>query len=172
VINDAYRHCGLYAGSGWRTVRDRGRIRHGAAAVSLILESRESMKDAAGGRTGECSKAHQRATRRRSRGGVPRGLAATWLAQACDQLGQRNVDRSGGARGAATGCAGAIVSSVYGHLAESFSVGPLCRWRDAFVGPNDWPARRGAGQRSGIVAARGTERRNRSSPYAPTTRAW
>jgi 3-oxoacyl-[acyl-carrier-protein] synthase II len=134
LVNAAYRSCGLYDGdvAGEPFTRGGG-LATGCGAVTLVLESGESM---------------------RARGGTlaPRGVLRAWASAASLREGRDEVDSVGrvirglgsprhvvgsangtwvdraeaaALRQAARAGAPAVVSSLYGHIAETFSVGPL-----------------------------------------------
>lgn len=125
VINNAYQHCGLYTGRDGCApfAGERGFVT-GSASVTFILESRSSMEQRGAKPWGRVLAS---AT---ARGGKP-GDA---VHEVMDQLGNPNfvlssangtwIDRaeSAGLRK----CDGEkVISSLYGHFAESFSATPL-----------------------------------------------
>jgi 3-oxoacyl-[acyl-carrier-protein] synthase II len=159
VINEAYRHCGLYVGSGGAPFAAEGGFVTGAAGVSLILESRESMEGRGGrahGRMMEGASARPRDTDRveacrevLQQLGSPKHVISsangTWI----DRTELAALRRC---------CAGAVVSSVYGHLAESFSVGPLLSLAGTLLSGRMIGLRGGGlADVAGLSAARGTE---------------
>jgi len=126
VINDAYRHCGLYHGTGAAPFSAEGGFVSGAGGVALILESRESVERRGGKILGRVLQGAAARPRNGDRIGA--------CLQVLEQLGApRHVITSANgtwvdrAELAALRrcCAGATVTSAYGHVAESFSVGPL-----------------------------------------------
>jgi len=158
VINDAYRHCGLYAGSGGAPFATEGASSREPRRFISSWRVANRWKDAAGGRMAGCSKAH-----RLGRGWLiawrrARSLAATRIAQARDQLGQRNVDRSHRARGAAT-----VLRRRGGCRRFVGILRIVQRWTPAVAGGHSLSGRmiglRGGGLAdvAGLSAARGTE---------------
>jgi 3-oxoacyl-[acyl-carrier-protein] synthase II len=128
VIDDAYRSCGLYGGpeSSAPFAGERGFVA-GSAAVALILESRDSMERRAGARAygrvmggayGRASANDRLEPYRRvfETLGSPRHVISsangTWIDRA-ELAALRRY------------CEGALLSSVYGHVPETFSTGPL-----------------------------------------------
>ena len=132
VINAAYGHCGTYAGpEGSMPFADEGGFTTGSAAVAWILESRQSLDERGGGRVrgrvldGASSRAC-------GSGGGSGGVGAardvlrrlgpsshvissangTWVDRA--ELAAVRREREG-----------AVVSSISGHVPETFSCGPL-----------------------------------------------
>ena len=175
VINDAYRHCGLYAGSGGAApfaAEGHGFVT-GAAAVTFILESRDAAQ----------SRGRHAATAWSSMApppapihGDPSAAARQVLTAAPvpaprHQLRQRHPDRPRRARRAPpTPAAGATVSSIYGHVAESFSVtrsspSPPPSSPAASRPPRRWPSI----QPPAHPRHRHTKFPTPSSPSAPTT---
>jgi 3-oxoacyl-[acyl-carrier-protein] synthase II len=126
VINDAYRHCGLYAGQGGAPFQSEGGFVTGAAGVALILESRDSMERRGGRAHGRVLEGASARPREADRVGACRQVLEQ-LKSPRHVISSANgtwVDR---AELAALQCCceGAVVSSIYGHVAESFSAGPL-----------------------------------------------
>jgi 3-oxoacyl-[acyl-carrier-protein] synthase II len=160
VINAAYRQCGAYGGreASAPFAGERG-FTTGSAAVALILESSESMA-ARGGRA-----------RGRVIGGAssraPGGDGSTAARAVLRQLGEAravlssaNGTRVDRAELAAIRreCAGAVVSSVGGHVPETFSCGPLIGLAGTLLtGRAIRLIGEGLDGVSGVAAARGDE---------------
>ncbi|HEX8523795.1 MAG TPA: beta-ketoacyl synthase N-terminal-like domain-containing protein, partial [Tepidisphaeraceae bacterium] len=127
LINGSYNQCGVYARDGVGGPFDGGKgFVAGAGAVTLILESRESMEKRGGrawGRIGRTASA-------RTVAGAPVEATARVLeelghpAQIVTSANSSWVDRAELLGIRQTGRQ-ATVSSVYGHVAESFSVMPM-----------------------------------------------
>jgi 3-oxoacyl-[acyl-carrier-protein] synthase II len=128
VINATYRNCGLYVGrEGSAPFGGAKGFVTGAAAVAIILESRESME-------GRGGRAHARVLDGAASRGGPGDSAATAQRAVLERLkgpayviSSANgtwVDRAELA-GIRRACPGAVVTSAYGHAAETFSTGPL-----------------------------------------------
>jgi 3-oxoacyl-[acyl-carrier-protein] synthase II len=131
TVNAAYRHCGVYAGANAAAPFTRGDgFASGCGAVTFILESARSLQ-ARGGRArgvvlaaasaapGEGGEAAA-ADRVLAELGDPRHVLAsangTWIDRV-ESAALRHSARRAGHR--------AVVSSPYGHLAETFSVNAL-----------------------------------------------
>jgi 3-oxoacyl-[acyl-carrier-protein] synthase II len=161
VINAAYGHCGVYAGAERSTpfAGEHGFVA-GGAAVALILESGESLASRGGGRVrgrvldGAASRACSGDRTGAVRDGLRRLGAAghvissangTWV----DRAELAAVRRERG---------GAVVSSVYGHVPETFSCGPLIGLAGVLLtGRMVRLVGDGLAGHSGVVAARGDE---------------
>lgn len=127
IVNAAYGHCGLYApnNAGAAFTKADG-FAVGAGAVTLLLESAESLQ-----RRGGKPRARVAAVA----GGVIRGDSAVgdWM-QLLETIGPSDavissanhtwIDRLESAA-LARSAPGAAVSAMYGHFPELFSVGPL-----------------------------------------------
>ena len=132
VVNAAYGHCGLYAGSGaiGAAPREQKGFVTGSAAVTFVLESRAAAEKRGGavahgqivscaagrGRANETVESAARVLGELSEAGdVPAVLSSacgTWVDRA-EAAAVRHALPS------------AIVSSIYGHVAEHFSATPL-----------------------------------------------
>jgi 3-oxoacyl-(acyl-carrier-protein) synthase len=136
VINDAYKHCGLYAEAGGAApFAAPGGFTTGSAAVALILESRDSIERRGGGRargrvlggasaqavSGDPMEAYHRVL---ARWGSPRQVISSANGTWVDRAEAAALRRY---------CAGATVSSIYGHVAEAFSCGPLLAMAGALL---------------------------------------
>ncbi|HTL30923.1 MAG TPA: beta-ketoacyl synthase N-terminal-like domain-containing protein, partial [Tepidisphaeraceae bacterium] len=122
IINQAYRHCGLYAGD---TSAENGFV-VGAGAVTLVLESRESLEPRGAkslGRIEQCASRRFKQSEAidatievlrelRDPQNVITSANNTW------------IDRTESAAIGRASC-GAAARSLYGAIAETFSVGPL-----------------------------------------------
>jgi 3-oxoacyl-[acyl-carrier-protein] synthase II len=160
VINDAYRHCGLYACSGGAPFATEGGFVTGAGAVSFILESRESMQARGGRARGRVLEGATARPRDGDRVEACREVLAQ-LKSPTHVISSANgtwVDRTELAALRRCRGDGAVVSSVYGHLAESFSVGPLLALAGTLL-TGRMMALRGGGLAdvAGLSAANGTE---------------
>jgi 3-oxoacyl-[acyl-carrier-protein] synthase II len=158
LINQTYAHCGLYAGAdrAGPFAGENGFVA-GAGAVSLILESRAAFEARGGkargrfldastcrGTTGEPARAAEQVlTELKRPGHVITSANATWV----DRAELAGVRRA---------CPGATVSSVYGHVAESFSATPLLGLAAALL-TGRLPRLRGGGEVNGLSAATGAE---------------
>jgi 3-oxoacyl-[acyl-carrier-protein] synthase II len=162
VINDAYRHCGLYVGSGGAPFAAEGGFVTGAGAVSFILESRESMQARGGARAhGRVLEGASARPREGDRIQACRDVL-TQLKSPTHVISSANgtwVDRSELAALRRSCPAGTVVSSIYGHLAESFSVGPLLALAGTLL-TGRMMALRGGGLAdiAGLSAANGNEK--------------
>jgi 3-oxoacyl-[acyl-carrier-protein] synthase II len=126
LVNRAYRHCGVGSLEGCAPFSAQTGFVTSAGAAIFILESRESMQQRGGrarGRvdaTAACSGDRSKAID--SLGWVLEELKrpANILSSACgtwiDRAESAAIRRSGNAR---------LVSAIYGHIAEAFSVSPL-----------------------------------------------
>jgi 3-oxoacyl-[acyl-carrier-protein] synthase II len=159
LVNEALRHCGLGSPDGCAPFSGEKGFVTGAGAVIFILESRESL-DGRGGRargrvdaTFACS--GDRSQTIESLGCVLRGLKdpANVLSSACgtwiDRAEAAAIRHSDGVR---------LVSAIYGHMAESFSVSPLVGL-GAVLFSGKMPSLLGGGWKDdrGIRVARGDE---------------
>lgn len=161
VINDAYRHCGLYACSGSAPFAAGGGFVTGAGAVSFILESGESMQARDGRARGRVLEGATARPRDGDRVEACREVLVQ-LKSPTHVISSANgtwVDRTELAALRRCCGEGAVVSSVYGHLAESFSVGPLLALAGTLLSGR-MMALRGAGLAnvSGLSPATGTEK--------------
>jgi 3-oxoacyl-[acyl-carrier-protein] synthase II len=159
IINDAYRHCGLYTGSGGAPFAAETGFVTGAAAVSFILESR----DAAQARGARPHGLVLEGASARPHPGDPSAAARNVLTQLQSPrnvISSANGTRIDRAELAALrrACPGATVSSIYGHVAESFSVTPLLAIAATLLSGR-LPALRGAAldPASGLIPATGIE---------------
>jgi 3-oxoacyl-[acyl-carrier-protein] synthase II len=126
LVNEAYRHCGVGAVEGCPAFAAESGFVTGAGAVIFVLESRRSMEQRGG-------KARARIEATAVHSGDPAKAAqslesilgalhdpANILSSACgtwvDRAEATAIRRSRGAR---------LVSSIYGHIAETFSASPL-----------------------------------------------
>jgi 3-oxoacyl-[acyl-carrier-protein] synthase II len=138
LVNETYRHCGVYAGKdGGAPFGGANGFATGCGAVTLILESRASMDArafiAAGGsprgKIESCASAASFREKRaevdltarvlRDLGSPPSVISSangTWIDRS-EAAALRLVSRD-------AGCV-PTVSSIYGHVAETFSAGPL-----------------------------------------------
>jgi len=126
VVCDAYRHCGMATAGGALPFTGETGFVSGAGAVMLILESRESMERRGGRARGKILRTAATFGDREqiieSAQDVLKGLGnpghiissahGTWI----DRAEGSAIRRVGGAR---------VVASIYGHIAETFSVSPL-----------------------------------------------
>ena len=134
LVNAAYRHCGLYAGADAADPFSRGAgFVTGGGAVTLVLESDRSMQargpaakprgvveacaSAAsfGERRQEIALAEQVLRELGNPASVITSANGTWIDRV-EAAALRQVARSG---------AKPVVTSLYGYIAETFSVGPL-----------------------------------------------
>ena len=126
LVNDAYRHCGAGAATEGSPpfAGERG-FTSGAGAVTLILESRESIERRGGRARGRIeSTAAARGVRSDVVETISRVLAelnhpAHVLSSACGTW----IDRAEAAAIRRSGAHG--MSAIYGHIAETFSASPL-----------------------------------------------
>jgi 3-oxoacyl-[acyl-carrier-protein] synthase II len=122
VINQAYRHCGLYRGDG---PAESGFV-VGAGAVTLVLESRESLERRGGKSLGRIeSNASRRFAPSDAIDATIEVLHALKDPQSVMSSSNNTwIDR---AESAAIRRANpnASVSALYGRIAETYSVGPL-----------------------------------------------
>jgi 3-oxoacyl-[acyl-carrier-protein] synthase II len=127
VINSAYQSCGLCSApeGGAPFVAETGFVA-GSAAVTLILESRDSMQARSGKSHG---RVFQGASARRQNddpSAAPRQVLAQLDSprQVISSANSTWIDRAelAAIRRAAPG---ALITSIYGHAAESFAAGPL-----------------------------------------------
>jgi 3-oxoacyl-[acyl-carrier-protein] synthase II len=147
TVNAAYRHCGLYAGDfaeGAAGPFERGAgFVTGCGAVTLVLESRESMRARGAsvpprGTIEACASASSFGERREEIDSAARVLRAlgnlaavvssangTWLDRVEAGALRHAAPRNGSRRGSSESPCPTLVSSMYGHMAETFSVGPL-----------------------------------------------
>jgi 3-oxoacyl-[acyl-carrier-protein] synthase II len=181
IVNAAYRHCGLYAGDGVGAAapfeRGAGFVT-GCGAVTLVLESRESMRSRGSdapprGTVGAWASASSFGEGREeieSAAGVLRELGdpaavissanGTWV----DRV-EAAALRHAGSRGDSSSSAPrrTVVSSLYGHVAETFSVGPLAAVAAVLLtgklpalfgpGPNGPKGEPGGARASGLARA-------------------
>jgi 3-oxoacyl-[acyl-carrier-protein] synthase II len=162
LVNSAYRHCGLYAprAGGCAPFGGESGFVAGAGAVALVLESRESIERRGGGGGGggkprarierTAAASGDRAKAIDSIGRVLRALGSpenlissasgTWI----DRAEAAAIRRCDSVR---------LVTSVYGHAAETFSASPLAgiaavllsgKWPRLVGGAWDQPGARGA----------------------------
>jgi 3-oxoacyl-[acyl-carrier-protein] synthase II len=159
IINDAYRHCGLYTSEGNAPFASEAGFVTGAASVSFILESRDAV-EARGGRAYGVVLEGASA---RSQPGDPTAAARQVLSQlhaprhVITSANGTRVDRTELAA-LRLACPGATVSSMYGHVAESFSVTPLLGIAATLLSGR-LPALRGGAidRTTGLAAATGAE---------------
>ncbi len=128
VVNEAYRHCGLAAaGAGGVPFGNERGFTIGAGAVLLVLESREQMQRRGGRARGRIDATAGAASAQRSG-------AIEAAAQVLEELGEVGhvmssacgtwVDRAEAAA-IRRGGGNAVVSTMCGHVAETFSATPL-----------------------------------------------
>ena len=127
VINQAYRHCGLYAGPNGTAQADRSAgFVVGAGAVTLVLESRESLDRRGGKALGRVACSSSR--RFRSSEALDATLQVLHElhdpARVISSANNTWVDRSESAAIRRVN-PNAVAFSLYGSIAETFSVGPL-----------------------------------------------
>jgi 3-oxoacyl-[acyl-carrier-protein] synthase II len=127
LVNASYAHCGLYSVSGSSSpFSDALGFSTGAAAVTFVLESRKSMEE----RSARPWARVLGGSSCRATGGSPVGAAEHVLAEMGHPrqlIGSANgtwIDRAELAAIRQTDRP-TLVSSVYGHVAESFSATPL-----------------------------------------------
>jgi 3-oxoacyl-(acyl-carrier-protein) synthase len=126
VVCDAYRHCGMAAAAGALPFTGESGFVSGAGALTLILESRESMERRSGKARGQI---HQTAAAFGNRQQIIESAqhVLEGLGNPANVISSAHgtwIDRAERAAIRHVGGAG-IVSSIYGHIAEAFSVGPL-----------------------------------------------
>jgi 3-oxoacyl-[acyl-carrier-protein] synthase II len=161
IINQSYRACGQYVGvDGGAPFSSVNGFVTGASAVTWILESRAAM-EARGGRphgrvlggaSSRLLKGDQIATCRHvltqldSPTQIVTSANGTWI----DRAELAAICRS---------CEGATVSSIYGHVAESFSAGPLLGLSAALISQK-LPRLRGqdASEFKTLISATGDEK--------------
>jgi 3-oxoacyl-[acyl-carrier-protein] synthase II len=160
VVNATYGHCGKYGGQhASMPFAGEGGFTTGSAAVALILESAESM----GGRGGRArGRALDGASSRAN--GVDRSAAAAAVLRQLGSvravLSSANGTRVDRAELAAIRreAEGATVSSVAGHVPETFSCGPLIGLAGTLLtGRAIRLVGGGLAEVSGVTAARGDE---------------
>ena len=126
IVRDAHRHCGQAAQSGGAPFLFQNGFVMSPAGVTLIIESRREVE-----RRGGRARARIEAV---SQAYGPRALASRSVARVMEQLGEpKNVISSACGcwidRAEAVGLRHAgrerVVSSIYGHVAETFSAGAL-----------------------------------------------
>jgi hypothetical protein len=126
LVNDAYRHCGVKAVAGGPAFATESGFVAGAGAVMFILESRQSM-ERRGGKprarieaTAACSGDPAKAAISLARVLEELGRPVNILSSACgtwiDRAESVAIRRSENSR---------LVSSIYGHIAETFSASPV-----------------------------------------------
>jgi 3-oxoacyl-[acyl-carrier-protein] synthase II len=131
TVNAAYKHCGVYAGANAAAPFTRGDgFASGCGAVTFILESAESVRarggrsrgtvaaaaSAAPGEGGEAAAEDRVLAELGDQRHVLASANGTWLDRV-EAAGLRHSARRAGHR--------VVVSSPYGHLAETFSVNAL-----------------------------------------------
>jgi 3-oxoacyl-[acyl-carrier-protein] synthase II len=130
VVCDAYRHCGIAAAGEAFPFGDQIGCVIGAGAATFILESQESMQQRGGKPRGQIRQTAAASGSRQQtiesvadvlkRLGDPAHIITsangTWIDRAESAAIRRSISGGGGDR---------VVSSIYGHIAETFSVSPL-----------------------------------------------
>jgi 3-oxoacyl-(acyl-carrier-protein) synthase len=159
VVCDAYRHCGMAAAAGALPFTGESGFVSGAGAVTLILESRESMERRGGKARGQINQTAAAFGNRQQiiasaqhvleKLGNPVHIMSsahgTWIDRA-ESAAIRHISGAG------------IVSSIYGHIAETFSVGPLVSIASVLLSGN-LPRLFGNGWDAGnIIPATGQEK--------------
>jgi len=160
VINDAYRHCGVYAGAGAAPFASEGGFVTGAGAVTFILESRAAMEKRGGRPHGRVLTGATARPQSGDRPGAVRKALARMgpLKYVLSSANGTWIDRAelAGLRRCAPG---AIVSTAYGHVAESFSAAPLIALAGAMLLKKMIRLRgNGLAGIDGLAAAAGDER--------------
>jgi len=160
VINDAYRHCGVYAGAGAAPFASEGGFVTGAGAVTFILESRAAMEKRGGRPHGRVLTGATARPQSGDRPGAVRQALARMgpLKYVLSSANGTWIDRAelAGLRRCAPG---AIVSTAYGHVAESFSAAPLIALAGAMLLKKMIRLRgNGLAGIDGLAAAAGDER--------------
>jgi len=157
VVCDAYRHCGIASPGGTLPFGDEMGCVIGAGAATFILESRESMERRGGKSRGQI---RQTAAASGSRQQVIESVAevlkrlsdpahiitsahGTWI----DRAESAAIRHRGGDR---------VVSSIYGHIAETFSVSPLVAIAATLLS-RKMPRFFGSDWGGGVLAATGDE---------------
>lgn len=126
VVNSAYQSCGLCAPTGSAPFTTESGFVAGSAAVTLILESRDSIQARSGKSHGRVLQGASARSQKDDPAAAPRQVLSqlnspsqlissansTWL----DRAELAAIRRS---------APGALVTSIYGHAAESFAAGPL-----------------------------------------------
>lgn len=138
LVNETYRHCGVYAGEDCGTPFGGGNaFATGSGAVTLILESRASIvsrssMSGGGNPRGTVERCASAASFREKRAEVESVMRVLRdLGQPGAVISSANgtwIDRAEAAalrHGGSSAGNAATVSSIYGHLAETFSAGPL-----------------------------------------------
>ncbi len=159
VINSTYKSCGLYAddAAGAPFAAETG-FTAGSAAVSFILESRKSIDPRAGRARGRLldgassrivnkdpsSACADVLTRLGSPKQVISSANGTWI----DRAELAALRRS---------CPGATITSIHGHIAESFSAGPLLALAATLLSGKMIPLRGKIDPHIGLSAASGEE---------------
>ena len=138
LVNETYRHCGVYTGKESSTpFGATGGFASGSGAVTFVLESRASIESrrfiaSAGSPRGSVERCASAASFRERRDEVESaarilrdlGHPATVVSSANGTW----IDRAEAAAlrlGGRQGAIPPVVSSIYGHIAETFSAGPL-----------------------------------------------
>jgi 3-oxoacyl-[acyl-carrier-protein] synthase II len=117
VVNDAYRHCGLYGSEGFAV---------GAGSVSLLLESRSSMESRGGRAHGRIvASASARFDRAKARESVQTVLGRldnpTLIFSSANHTWIDDIEKNA----IAVALPSAVVRTLYGRFPELFSASPL-----------------------------------------------